>query len=161
MSSASHVKVPDWLNDPIYYHNRGNSTFRGESSLMGDFFGLDDIFTEHPRVIRGMIDIYCGWITRYGVDGFRIDTAQHVNPEFWQKFVPAMLTCARKVGIPHFHIFGEVATDDLDPAHTAEKTRVDKLPSVLDFGFLWAVRDVVAKGGPTDQLCEGSAATIL
>src|SRR6202521_1794834 len=37
-----HVKVPDWLNDPIYYHNRGNSTFRGESSTMGDFFGLDD-----------------------------------------------------------------------------------------------------------------------
>ena len=26
-----HVKVPDWLNDPIYYHNRGNTTFTGES----------------------------------------------------------------------------------------------------------------------------------
>src|ERR1044072_1614634 len=52
------VKVPAWLNDPIYYHNRGNSTFRGESSLMGDFFGLDDVYTEHPRVIEGMIEIY-------------------------------------------------------------------------------------------------------
>ena len=35
---------PDWLNVPIYYHNRGNSTFSGESSLYGDFFGLDDLF---------------------------------------------------------------------------------------------------------------------
>ena len=26
------VKVPAWLNDIRYYHNRGNSTFRGESS---------------------------------------------------------------------------------------------------------------------------------
>ncbi len=146
------VKVPAWLNDPIYYHNRGNSTFRGESSLMGDFFGLDDIFTEHPRVISGMIDIYCSWITKYGVDGFRIDTAQHVNPEFWQKFVPAIMTCARKKGIPHFHIFGEVATGDMDPAHTALNTRLDKLPSVLDFAFTRAVVDTVSGTAGTDEL---------
>jgi glycosidase len=31
-------------------------------------------------------------------------------------------------------------------------TRVDKLPSVLDFAFLWAVRDVIAKDAPTDAL---------
>ena len=47
------VKVPAWLNDPIYYHNRGDTTFRGESSTMGDFVGLDDLFTEHPRVVDG------------------------------------------------------------------------------------------------------------
>src|SRR3546814_6456255 len=39
------IKVPAWLNDPIYYHNRGNSTFAGESSTMGDFVGLDDLMT--------------------------------------------------------------------------------------------------------------------
>jgi glycosidase len=164
------IKRPAWLNDPIYYHNRGDSTFRGESSTMGDFVGLDDVFTEHPRVIAGMIDIFCGWIERFGVDGFRIDTAQHVNPELWQKFVPAMVACARRKGIPNFHIFGEVAMDDVDPAHTAVNTRVDKLPSVLDFGFLWAVRDVVVKDGPTDELAklfradalyEGGAAAAL
>lgn len=148
------VKVPAWLNNPIYYHNRGDSTFRGESSLMGDFGGLDDVFTENPRVVSGMIDIYSDWVDKYGVDGFRIDTAQHVDPEFWQKFIPAILARAKKDGIPHFHIFGEVATDTADPAHTAVNTRVDKLPSVLDFGFLWTVRDVVAKGAPTDELAK-------
>ena len=148
------IKRPAWLNDPIYYHNRGDSTFRNESSTMGDFVGLDDVFTENPRVVQGMIDIFCGWITNFGVDGFRIDTAQHVNPEFWQKFVPATLTCAKRNGIPNFHIFGEVAMDYADPAHTAVNTRVDKLPSVLDFGFLWAVRDVVAKDAPTDELAK-------
>ena len=49
------VKVPAWLNDPIYYHNRGDSTFRGESSTMGDFSGLDDLYTENPRVVAGFI----------------------------------------------------------------------------------------------------------
>jgi glycosidase len=148
------VKVPAWLNNPIYYHNRGDSTFRGESSLMGDFGGLDDVFTENPRVVKGMIDIYSSWIDKYRIDGFRIDTAQHVNPQFWQKFVPAILSRAKKDGIPHFHIFGEVAMDTADPAHTAVNTRVDKLPSVLDFAFLWTVRDVVAKGAPTDELAK-------
>jgi glycosidase len=146
------VKVPAWLNDPIYYHNRGNSTFRGESSLMGDFVGLDDVFTENPRVIQGMIDIYGAWIDKYHVDGFRIDTAQHVNPEFWQQFVPAMLARARRNGIPNFHIFGEVATSEMDPAHTAVNTRVDKLPSVLDFSFTRAVVDALSGTAGTDEL---------
>jgi hypothetical protein len=34
-----HVKVPDWLNDPIYYHNRGESTFSGESSSISTVLG--------------------------------------------------------------------------------------------------------------------------
>jgi neopullulanase len=146
------LKVPAWLNDPIYYHNRGNSTFRGESSTMGDFFGLDDMYTENPRVIEGMIEIYGSWIDNFGVDGFRIDTAQHVNPEFWQKFVPAMLARAKARGIPNFHIFGEVATSEMDPAHTAVNTRVDRLPSILDFAFTRAVVDTLAGQAGTDEL---------
>ncbi|HET6942685.1 MAG TPA: alpha-amylase family glycosyl hydrolase [Sphingomicrobium sp.] len=151
-AAERNVKVPAWLNDPIYYHNRGNSTFRGESSTMGDFFGLDDIYTEHPRVIEGMIEVYGSWIDNYGVDGFRIDTAQHVNAEFWRKFVPAMLARAKARGIPNFHIFGEVATSEMDPAHTAVNTRVDKLPNVLDFSFTRAVVDTVAGKAGTDEL---------
>ena len=145
-------KVPAWLNNPIYYHNRGDSTFRDESKTMGDFGGLDDLFTENPRVVRGMIDIYEGWIDKYHVDGFRIDTAQHVNPEFWQQFVPAILARARADGIPHFHVFGEAAMDNMDPAHTAVHTRVDKFPSMLDFSFMWGIIDVLQKGAPTDEL---------
>ena len=52
------LKVPAWLNDPTLYHNRGDTTFEGENSFYGDFFGLDDLFTEHPTVVDGMTDIY-------------------------------------------------------------------------------------------------------
>ena len=147
-----HVKVPEWLNDPIYYHNRGNSTFTGESSTFGDFSGLDDLMTENPRVLQGFIDIYAGWIGRFHVDGFRIDTAKHVNAEFWQGFVPAMLSAARAAGIPNFHIFGEVSTAEVDPALLAEHTRVDRLPAVLDFAFAAAVREVVGGSAGTEVL---------
>ncbi len=162
------VKVPAWLNDPIYYHNRGDSTFRNESSTHGDFAGLDDLFTENPRVIEGMIEIFGGWIDEYGIDGFRIDTAKHVNPEFWQAFVPAILERARARGIPNFHIFGEVY--DPDPAGLARHTRVDKLPAVLDFAFQSVATDV-ATGARTphdlalmfaaDALYEGGAEAAL
>ena len=60
------LKVPGWLNDVTLYHNRGDTTFTGEDSLYGDFFGLDDLFTENPRVVRGMIGIYRTWIREHG-----------------------------------------------------------------------------------------------
>src|ERR1035437_9225630 len=31
-AEEAQAKNPDWLNNPIYYHNRGQSTFRGASS---------------------------------------------------------------------------------------------------------------------------------
>lgn len=153
-AGEEHVKVPDWLNDPIYYHNRGSSTFRGESSTMGDFDGLDDLMTENPRVVRGFIEIFGRWIDDYAIDGFRIDTAKHVNPEFWQHFVPAMRERAAARGIPNFHMFGEVSTSGFDPAELARHTRVDGLPAVLDFGFAAAVRETVAGPTGTDRLAE-------
>ncbi len=164
-AAEAHRKIPDWLNDPIYYHNRGDSTFAGESSTMGDFAGLDDLMTEHPRVVAGFIEIYGNWIDRFGVDGFRIDTAKHVDAAFWQAFVPAMLARAAARGIPNFHIFGEVSTADIDPALLAEHTRVDKLPSVLDFAFHRAVVDALTTGASDglvrlfdgDVLYEGGA----
>ena len=144
------VKVPAWLNDPIYYHNRGNSTFEDESATMGDFVGLDDVMTENPRVVRGMIEIFGSWIDRFKIDGFRIDTARHVNPEFWQAFVPAMLDRANANGIPNFHIFGEVALNG--PAELAVHTRRDRLPAVLDFGFTDAVNQVAGGKAGTRML---------
>jgi neopullulanase len=137
------VKVPAWLNDVRYYHNRGDTTFRGENSTMGDFVGLDDLYTENPRVIDGFIQIYASWIERFGIDGYRIDTAKHVNPEFWQKFAPAMLEAAKAKGIPNFHIFGEVANEGQNVHEQAWHTRVAGFPTVLDFAFRRAAIETV------------------
>ena len=164
------VKVPAWLNDPIYYHNRGNSSFTGEDSRFGDFAGLDDLFTEHPRVREGMIAIFRSWIEDFGVDGFRIDTARHVDPGFWQEFVPAMLSTARARGIPNFTMFGEVYKDVPQNGYIAEYTRRDKLPAVLDFAFQAAMRELLGRDQGTvvlaqmfdgDVLYEGGEATAL
>ncbi|MCR2833077.1 alpha-amylase family glycosyl hydrolase [Parerythrobacter lacustris] len=143
-ASEKDVKVPAWLNDPIYYHNRGDSFWIGESSVYGDFVGLDDLATEHPRVVSGMIEIFGDWIDRYGIDGFRIDTAKHVNPEFWQAFVPAMLERAEAKGIPNFHIFGEIAYQSPDAIINARVMAESGLPYALDMGFAAAAQQVAS-----------------
>ncbi|PZO05130.1 MAG: alpha-amylase [Alphaproteobacteria bacterium] len=162
------AKAPAWLNEVGLYHNRGNSAWHGESALDGDFAGLDDVMTEHPRVVQGFIDVYGDWIERYGIDGYRIDTARHVNPEFWQVFVPAIMERARTAGIPNFHIFGE--TYDFDTGTLARHTVVDGLPSVLDFTTQRTVQEIVTGVAHPDRLAailandpiyEGGARTAL
>ncbi len=147
------VKNPAWLNDPVFYHNRGNSAFRDESSVHGDFVGLDDVFTEHPRVVQGMIEIFSSWVKDYGIDGFRIDTARHVNAEFWQAFGPAIRAAARAAGRPAFIQFGEVAVDDNVDVLSEFSTHLP-LDTTLDFGFFTAARRFVAKAGPAAALTD-------
>ena len=143
-----HVKVPDWLNDVRYYHNRGNSFWKGESVVYGDFVGLDDVAAENPRVVSGFIDVFGKWIDDFGIDGFRIDTSKHVNSEFWQAFVPAMHARAKARGIPNFHIFAEVMVDGTDTATLARYNRTDRYDT-LDFAFTWAVTGALdGKSGP-------------
>ena len=154
------TKTPAWLNDVTLYHNRGETTYRGESATMGDFVGLDDLMTENPRVIAGMIEIFGDWIDRFGVDGFRVDTARHVDPHFWQAFVPAMQARAKAKGIPNFHIFGEVSESDILSGPLAWHTREGGFPSVLDFAFHQVAIQTVAGKGATalwEKMLQGDA----
>ncbi|MCG8920788.1 alpha-amylase family glycosyl hydrolase, partial [Actinokineospora sp. PR83] len=110
-------KVPAWLNDPALYHNRGDSTYTGESTEYGDFSGLDDLMTENPKVVDGMKRIFTSWIDTLGIDGYRVDTVKHVNTEFWQALAPHVKAYAKSRGKEDFFVFGEVY--DSDPATTS------------------------------------------
>jgi glycosidase len=144
------TKVPAWLNDVTLYHNRGDTTFVGEDSYYGDFFGLDDLFTEHPRVVDGMIEIYEAWIRDMGIDGFRIDTMKHVNDEFWQEFAPEVLDFARRQGKREFFMFGEVF--DTTKPFTSHFTTHNDVQAVIDFPFQAAAQAFAAGSAPTDSL---------
>ncbi len=142
--AEKNVKVPSWLNDPTLYHNRGNTTFTGEDSQYGDFFGLDDLFTENPKVVDGMIEIYQTWISEMGIDGFRIDTMKHVDDAFWQKFGPAVLDYAHKHGKKDFFMFGEVF--DTTQVFTSQYSTRNKMQATLDFPFQDSARNFASKG---------------
>jgi glycosidase len=130
------AKRPAWLNDVRRYHNRGDINLASCSPQcleQGDFFGLDDLFTEQPIVRNGLAAMYGDWIRRYRIDGFRIDTARHVDRAFFRLWVPRVLATARAAGVPDFEIFGEVF--DPNAIDVSEFVRNRGLPNVLDFAF--------------------------
>jgi glycosidase len=143
------IKAPDWLNDVTLYHNRGNSTFQGESSLYGDFFGLDDLFTEHPRVREGLTELHADIIRRYGIDGFRVDTMKHVDSAFWEYFAPRIRQAAAEAGRPDFFFFGEVF--NTDPITQSAYVNLG-VPATLDFILAAGLERYVAQGASADAL---------
>jgi len=147
-----HLRAPDWLNDPIYYHNQGDSTWQGESALNGDFAGLDDLNTEDPKVVQGFIDIYQNIIDEFKPDGFRIDTMKHVDMAFWQKFSPALIEHAKQIGINNFFMFGEVYS--AVPNYLSQFTTTGKVQSVLDFAFQNTLVDTLIKQKGTNLLAK-------
>ena len=128
------AKKPAWLNDPTRYHDRGDIDFSScnETCLeQGDFFGLDDLFTERRDVVRGLVAVYAAWIERYKIDGIRIDTARHVNAAFFRHWLPGIRAAARRAGVRDFAVFGEVF--DADTLALYPFVRDRGLPSLLDF----------------------------
>ena len=143
------IKKPAFLNDLTNYHNRGDSIWSGTSVTQGDFSGLDDLFTEKPAVVKGMADLWSSWITRFDIDGYRIDTAKHVNPEFWKAFLPKIIATAKAAGKENFPIFGEVFDSDIP--FVASFVTEQNFPGVLDFPFQSKVsRFAKAGGGASD-----------
>jgi glycosidase len=145
-AGQQNVKKPDWLNDLTNYHNRGDIDFNSCSERcyqQGELFGLDDLFTEKPVVRNGLTAIYADWITKYKLDGFRVDTARHVNPAFWKPWVAKMRSAAKSVGVNDFSIFGEAPLGDTVELSTYVRDR--GLPSMLDFTFR-DVADAYASG---------------
>ncbi|MEU6554780.1 pullulanase-type alpha-1,6-glucosidase [Streptomyces sp. NPDC046915] len=147
---TSQAKVPSWLNDPTMYHNRGDSTYAGESTTYGDFSGLDDLWTERPEVVHGMEKIYQRWVRDFGVDGFRIDTVKHVNMEFWTRWATALDKYAAAHGRKNFFMFGEVYS--ADTSITSPYVTQGRLDATLDFPFQDAARSYASQGGSARKL---------
>ena len=135
-SDLVNEKNPAWLNDLSNYHNVGdisNCWGEGSCSQLGDFYGLDDIATEKPVVFNGWAEVFGQWIKDYGFSGFRVDTARHVDNEFFKNWSPQINAAAQSVGIDDFTVFGEVW--DVNPINLMNYIRRNKIQTVLDFPF--------------------------
>ncbi|MFE2479403.1 pullulanase-type alpha-1,6-glucosidase [Streptomyces sp. NPDC059389] len=148
--AKKNLKSPAWLNDPTMYHDRGDSTFAGESSDQGDFFGLDDLWTERPEVVSGMEKIYEKWVKDFSIDGFRIDTVKHVNTGFWTQWATALDKYAAQRGRKNFFMFGEVYS--ADTAVTSPYVTQGRLDATLDFPLQDAIRAYASQGAAAPRL---------
>ncbi|HEY3479336.1 MAG TPA: alpha-amylase family glycosyl hydrolase, partial [Streptomyces sp.] len=149
-ADKKNAKVPAWLNDPTMYHNRGDSTFAGESADQGDFSGLDDLWTERPAVVQGMEKIYEKWVRDFAIDGFRIDTVKNVDMPFWTQWATALDAYAAKQGRKNFFLFGE--TYSADPSVTSPYVTQGRLDATLDFPFQDAARAAASQSASPAKL---------
>ena len=135
-ADAKNLKKPAWLNTLSNYHNVGDIGHcwgDGNCNKLGDFYGLDDLATEKPQVWKGWAQVYSKWLTDYGISGFRVDTARHVDDMFFKNWSPLIQKSAASAGIDNFTIFGEAY--DYNPYNLFEYVRRNKIQTVLDFPF--------------------------
>lgn len=128
-------RQPEFLQDINNYHNRGEASgcgwAPGSCATMGDFYGLDDLMTENPEVVDGLSEVYASWVTRFGIDGFRIDTAKHVNKEFYESWIPAINEAGQQAGKGQLTVFGEAWLNSA--SELSYMLRKFQMQSLLDF----------------------------
>ena len=135
-TESKNLKNPAWLNNLSNYHNVGDMSSCwgvGNCTKLGDFYGLDDLATEKPQVYKGWAEVYGKWISNYGISGFRVDTARHVDDKFFRNWSPLIQATAKKSNINDFTIFGEVF--DYSVFNLMTYVRQNKIQTVLDFPF--------------------------
>lgn len=130
--------------------------------------GLDDLNTENPVVRKALRDSYAYWINAVGVDGFRVDTAFYVPPEYFRDFLyasdqnsPGMFAVAKANGLDNFHIFGEGFAID-KPFEDLQSKKIQSymrskngqalMPGMLNFPLYGTINDVFARGHATAEL---------
>jgi alpha-amylase len=145
------------------YHSFGRITDWAdpEQKLIGDFGTLDDLATERPEVRDALVETYRDWVILGGVDGFRLDTAVHVDETFWDAFSPAMREAVHEANEDgKFIQFGEVF--DFSHAsgsrYTQDGEGNPRLDSLLNFPLYDAIQAVFARGESTVRLTEELAA---
>ena len=155
-SWATNLKAPAWLNDVSNYHNQGNVQDWGNQAQYqnGDFYGLDDIKTENDVVVQGFADVYSKWVNDFGVDGFRIDTAKHVDNAYFSKWWPKVVSqTSNSMLNKNQKLFAYGEYYDSNSTTLANYMRKYGLPSVLDFAFQSKAL-AFASGGGASNLTE-------
>jgi glycosidase len=113
--------------------------------VLGELYSLDDLKTEDPVVQQELIRAAAFLIDSTDCDGFRLDTAKHVDLGFWQVYGPAVHAHAASRGKERFFLFGEAFDGSDDKVGSYTGTRGGgpyKLDSMLYFPMYFTAGDV-------------------
>ncbi len=131
------------------FHTNGviQSFSTTQEVVLGELDGLDDFATETTYVRTNMMNIYTNWVGLADFDGFRIDTAKHVDYGFWQYWCPQLHQFAASIGKSNLFMFGEAfdSNEALVGSYTGtEGGGPAKLDSMLDYPLYDTVNSVFA-----------------
>jgi glycosidase len=157
---------PRELQDPACFHRRGQirkmDAYTREEGTLGDFFQLKDLDLKNPRTLDTLVACYKYWIAECDVDGYRLDTVTHTEPEQTAIFCNAIREYARSIGKDNFLLYAEiVAGDERLQKYIGQNTPIpgesERFPvfgACLDFPLYFVLEEVIKGFQPPTKLRE-------
>lgn len=130
MEKGPHSAYYDW------YMINGWPVEQQKSTLDGRFYSfafaeqMPKLNTNHPEVIRYLLDIVAYWISEFDIDGLRLDVANEVSHRFC-KALRAMVKAMK----PDFYLLGEIWHDSMS------WLRGDEFDAVMNYPLASAITD--------------------
>lgn len=146
---------PKELQDPDCFHRRGQirnmSGYTREEGTLGDFFHLKDLDLTYGKSLDTLIACYKYWIATCDIDGYRLDTVTHTEPEQTAIFCNAIREYAKSIGKHNFFLYAEiVAGDERLQKYIGQNTPIpgepDRYPvfsACLDFPLYFVLEEVI------------------
>ena len=135
-----------FFDDLSRFHAHGSiGTYSDPEQVVGELFSLDDLRTEDPAVRAKLVEAAAFLIDSTDCDGFRMDTAKHVDMPFWNDWAPAVHAHAAARGKNSFFLYGEAFDGDDAKVGSYTGTRSGgnyKLDSMLYFPMYFTTSDV-------------------
>ena len=164
--SPDDAVYPVDLQEKAFFRRRGETLSyepSPEGFVKGDFIKQRQLVVEYDAtpssqaairakygarpVLNILIHAYDHIIAKFDFDGFRIDTAKHIQPLALETFGNAIREFAQTLGKRNFFIFGEVYDDEetinrFVGRHSPDKTGFG-IDAALDYPLFFAVPDIV------------------
>ncbi|HUJ59426.1 MAG TPA: alpha-amylase family glycosyl hydrolase [Kofleriaceae bacterium] len=142
--TGSHARIdtehPDW------FHDAATCSALGDPAIYCPVNGLPDFAQEDAAAASYLSAVSAGWVTRFPIDGIRMDTVHNVLPGYWAaSWFPAV-----RQAHPGLFVVGE----DYDESGAAALAPflADGFDSLFDYPRYGALIASFAQGGSVDAL---------
>ena len=164
LNKINDLTYDEWKNNSFYHYNSPINDYTN-LSIQYDHTSsdLDDMKTE-SEVVRNLLRGYFRyWIDKVGIDGYRIDTALYVEPDFFEGFIND--TYSNNMGVRPYAIskgkkdfidFGEAFSQDekIVGSYTKSDSGTARMDGTIYFPLRYAIADTISSGSKTSTISD-------
>ena len=164
LNDVRNLTLDEWQNNAFYHFNTEISDYTDQTNMYThSSSNLDDMVTEN-EVVRNLLRGYFRyWIDKCGIDGYRIDTALYVEPDFFEDFINS--TDSDNMGVRAYGIskgksdfidFGEAFSQDekIVGSYTGGTSGNARMDSMIYFPLRYALADTISSGSKTNAISQ-------
>lgn len=121
----------DWfMINEFPFSDRHDAARKGQLYTFGFYDDMPKLNTNNPKVRSYLIDVACGWVEKYDVDGIRMDVANEVSHTFCKELRHRLKSIK-----PDLYLLGEIWHDAMP------WLRGDEYDSVMNYPLAGSMKD--------------------